>query len=70
VSTLRAIWRPCILRLLICSISNATLDLLMMAAWSLALESFHGESIPVRAFHLYLQYLSLIDIPVLLFCSR
>jgi len=27
-------------------ISNATLDLLMMAAWSLALESFPGEPIP------------------------
>ncbi len=31
------------------SISNATLDLLMMAAWNLALASFPGESIPVRA---------------------
>lgn len=29
------------------SISNATVDLLMMAAWSLALESFAGELIPV-----------------------
>ncbi|KAI9512168.1 hypothetical protein F5148DRAFT_1273809 [Russula earlei] len=31
-------------------ISNATLDLLMMAAWSLALESFHGEPIPPYSF--------------------
>ncbi|KAH9966128.1 hypothetical protein BC827DRAFT_1265183 [Russula dissimulans] len=31
-------------------ISNATLDLLMMAAWRLALESFHGESIPTYYF--------------------
>ncbi|KAI0303224.1 hypothetical protein BC826DRAFT_1089604 [Russula brevipes] len=31
-------------------ISNATLDLLMMAAWSLALESFSGEPIPAYYF--------------------
>jgi len=31
-------------------ISNATLDLLMMAAWRLALESFYGESIPTYYF--------------------
>lgn len=34
------------------SISNATVDLLMMAAWSLALESFPGELIPVSTFYL------------------
>jgi len=31
-------------------ISNATLDLLMMAAWSLALETFSGEPIPAYYF--------------------
>lgn len=36
------------------SISNATLDLLMMAAWNLALGSFPGERIPVRAYSLCL----------------
>ena len=34
------------------SISNATLDLLMMAAWNLALASFPGERIPVSVYPL------------------
>jgi hypothetical protein len=49
MSVMRGVW-PC---LHFCtSISNATVDLLMMAAWNLALESFPGEPIPVRTCHL------------------
>lgn len=29
------------------SVANATADLLILAAWSSALDSFHGEPIPV-----------------------
>ena len=36
------------------SVSNATLDLIMMAAWNLALESFPGEPIPVCSCRLYM----------------
>ena len=54
---------------LACSISNATLDLIMMAAWNLALESFPGEPIPVRSCRLYMWYPSLVIILGLLLCS-
>jgi hypothetical protein len=52
------------------SISNATLDLLMMAAWNLALGSFPGERIPVSAYPLRSIRLSLVVILALLLRAR
>ncbi len=50
-------------------VANATIDLLMMAAWNLAIETVNDEPLPVLGFHTKLRAPTDTFLDVL-FCSR